>query len=74
MGWAACALARHVDALVVRDDASDDGTGMRCDVLVPLLLLTCPALHVYSGGTVTSSAAVRFRAQPCPCSQALGIS
>jgi hypothetical protein len=28
IGWAACALARHVDALVVRDDASDDGTGM----------------------------------------------
>jgi hypothetical protein len=27
IGWAACALARHVDALVVRDDASDDGTG-----------------------------------------------
>ncbi len=28
VGWAACALARHVDALVVRDDASDDGTGI----------------------------------------------
>jgi hypothetical protein len=28
IGWAACALARHVDALVVRDDASDDGTGI----------------------------------------------
>lgn len=28
IGWSACALARHVDALVVRDDDSDDGTGM----------------------------------------------
>ena len=33
IGWAACALARHVDALVVRDDASDDGTGMHSYVV-----------------------------------------
>ena len=47
VGWAACALARHVDALVVREDASDDGTGMAllitCEPSTPNHCLTAPA-------------------------------
>lgn len=50
IGWAACALARHVDALVVRDDASDDGTGVHpvialelCSCHMPLTLLALPS-------------------------------
>jgi hypothetical protein len=70
VGWAACALARHVDALVVRDDASDDGTGTYSFTVfgvtkysgmrVPSPLLTCPSLLLYSGGAFASAAALRF--------------
>jgi hypothetical protein len=78
IGWAACALARHVDAIVARDDDSDDGTGM-CPLISAVQtpqVPDCPSFPplLSSGGAVASAAALRIRAQPHPCTQALEVS